>query len=327
MVMSIVRFNMILPSQDPAENSERHRVAIDMAQYCDEQGFAICSLEEHHGAENGWNPSPLITAGMVFARTQNIGVSISALLVPLHDPLRLAEDIATLDLVSGGRLTIVTGLGYRPIEYHAHRKEWTERGKILDHALDTMIEAWKGEPFEYEGETIVVTPKPLSQPHPMVLVGGSSKPAARRAARLGLPFMPPSNLEDLEAYYYEKCTEYGTAGFCIMPGDETAMLLINEDPERAWEIAGEHFLHEAMTYSSWQTPAQKSSVHSHASTVDELRAEGIYQILTPDECVSRIEEQGAAAAAVIHPLCGGMPIDLGWESLHLYGEQVLPRVT
>ena len=111
---------------------------------------------------------------MILSSTENLMVTISALLVPLHDPIRAAEDIAVIDLVSRGRLVIVTGLGYRPVEYAALGKEWKRRGKVLDEALEVMLTAWKGEPFEHNGETVQVLPMPYSRPHPMVLVGGSS---------------------------------------------------------------------------------------------------------------------------------------------------------
>ena len=78
-------------------------------------------------------------------------MSISALLVPLHDPLRIAEDIAVLDLMSGGRLLIIGGMGYRPEEYAAHGKDWTNRGKLMDECVDALLKAWTGEPFEYRG--------------------------------------------------------------------------------------------------------------------------------------------------------------------------------
>ena len=136
------------------------------------------------------------------ARPQRIPINISALLVPLHDPIRLAEDIAVLDLLSGGRISIVAGLGYRPVEYAMFDSEWKRRGKRMDECLEVMIKAWTGEPFEYGGETVQVTPRPVQQPHPMIMVGGSGEaggqaggpvrprllPATRRrASRRGLP--------------------------------------------------------------------------------------------------------------------------------------------
>ena len=120
MAMAMMRFNWVLPGTDPQTMSGMYRAALDMASYGEEHGFIACTLEEHHGAENGWSPTPLLMAGMILSRTQNMNVMIMALLVPLHDPLRIAEDIAVLDLASGGRLNVVGGLGYIPAEYARH---------------------------------------------------------------------------------------------------------------------------------------------------------------------------------------------------------------
>jgi alkanesulfonate monooxygenase SsuD/methylene tetrahydromethanopterin reductase-like flavin-dependent oxidoreductase (luciferase family) len=253
-------------------------------------------------------------------------VSLSALLVPLHDPLRIAEDIAVLDLASGGRFVVIAGLGYRPEEYAAHGKSWADRGKLMDEALEVMLKAWSGEPFEYRGTTVTVTPTPVTRPHPMILVGGTSRPAARRAARLGLPLSPAAHLPELEAYYYEQCAEQGTSGFCGMPAADLSLLFVHEDPDKAWAELGRYFLHEATTYAAWQTPDIRSAVHSHAKTAAELRAEGIYKVVTPDECVTQGKELGAAAMFTLHPLVGGMPIDEAWKSLELFGDEVIPNL-
>ena len=326
MVYSVIRFNCIQPGLEPNEMAARYQAFVDMAGFADEREMQAISLEEHHGAENGWSPSPLVMAGLVFGRTKRIMATINALLVPLHDPLRIAEDIAVLDLASGGRLVVTGGIGYRPSEYEAHGKDWSARGKLQDEAIDAMLKAWTGEPFEYRGATVRVTPRPFTQPHPILMLGGSSKAAVRRAARFGLPYMPPANLPELEAYYYEQCKEFGTQGFCAMPPEHTAMTHVAEEPDRVWRELGHCFLHEAATYSAWQPEGQTSSVHSHASTVDELRAEGIYEVVTPAELVDRLGAKGAAAQCALHPLVGGMPIDEAWSSLRLYADEVLPAL-
>ncbi len=326
MAMCTARFNLIQPGLEPNEMSQRYQAMLDMVSVFDEAGFAMVTLEEHHGADNGWSPTPLLNAGLIFGRTKKIGVTISALLVPLHDPLRIAEDIAVLDLASGGRLITIAGLGYRPEEYANHRKDWSNRGKLFDETIDAMLKAWTGEPFEYHGATVKVTPRPLTQPHPMLLLGGTSKVAARRAARFGLPFFPAANLPELEAYYYAQCAENGTEGFCMMPGTDTVMLFVAEDPDKAWAEIGDYLFEEAWTYHSWQTPDIKSSVHSQAKNPEELRAEGIYQIVTPDEAVATAAAAGDAAALCLHPMCGGMPIDRAWEGVQLFLDKVLPRL-
>ena len=120
MVMTLMRFNFLLPGVDPATLSGMYRAGLDMAGAGDQQGVDMITLEEHHGADNGWSPTPLLNAGMILSRTSRLSVGLMALLVPLHDPLRIAEDIAVLDLASGGRFSFVAGVGYRPSEFAAH---------------------------------------------------------------------------------------------------------------------------------------------------------------------------------------------------------------
>ncbi|MFF7279024.1 LLM class flavin-dependent oxidoreductase [Streptomyces griseorubiginosus] len=321
MPVTVVRFNLVEPGATPASLSARYRAALDMAAYADEHGITTVQTEEHHGVDNNWLPSPFAFAGAVFGATKRIAVTVSAVIGPLHDPLRLAEEIAVLDLLSGGRLVTVAGIGYRPEEYALFDVEWRRRGRIQDELLETLLKAWTGEEFEYRGRTVRVTPRPLTDPHPLLLVGGSSKAAARRAARLGLPFFPSAHLPELEAYYKERLVEYGTEGWTMMPTAETPLLHIAEDPDRTWATYGDHFLHEARTYASWQSGDIRSAVRSAATSVDELREEGVYRILTPEQCVEQDLDN-----LVLHPLAGGMPVAEGWRSLRLFAERVLPAL-
>ncbi len=211
----------------------------------------------------------------------------------------------------------MAGIGYRPEEYERAGVEWGRRGGLQDELLETLLAAWTGEPFPYRGRTVRVTPRPYTRPHPPLLVGGSSRPAARRAARLGLPLFPSAHLPELEAYYHRQCAEHGTEGFCMMPQERTPLLHVSEDPDRAWALYGKHLLHEARTYASWQSKDIRSAVRSGAATVAELREEGVHRIVTPDELAAP-----DAQSLVLHPLCGGMPVEEGWRSLRLFCEAV-----
>src|SRR4051812_11467770 len=323
---TLMRFNMVMPAPDRVENGVRHRAMLDMCRYADAHGLSGISLEEHHGADNGWSSSPLVLAGLILGATSRLQVNVSALLVPLHDPVRIAEDIAALDLASGGRLIVIAGIGYRPEEYAAHGKDWANRGALMDEGISVMRRAWTGEPFEHLGATIRVTPVPATMPHPMLMLGGTSKAAVRRAARFGLPFFAAADVAGLADYYGEQCAVHGTKGFFIAPPASTAMVHVAEDPERAWQFLGHHFLHEAQMYAKWQTPDIKSAVRTDASTVEQLRADGKYVILTPEQCVERCVSMGPFDALTLHPLCGGMPLDDAWSSIRLVGEVVIPEV-
>ncbi len=326
MALTILRFDLRAPSFSPASRRDLYAAALDMAAFADEKGFTTVVLSEHHGTGDGYLPSPLAFAGCVLGRTKRIPVSIAALLVPLHDPLALAEALAVLDLSSGGRVAVTAGLGYRPEEYAAFGKDWKQRGRLLDECLGVLLQAWTGEPFSYRGRTVRVTPKPATEPHPMLMVGGLSAAAARRAARFRLPFQPSSDDEELVRLYEEACREQGfQGGFVVRPGSGE-QILVSEDPERAWAQVGPHWLHDAMSYAGWQQPGRKTAVHSSATTVEALRAEGKYRVLTPEQCVERARAGGPLASTVLHPLCGGTPAEVGWRSLELYADKVLPQL-
>lgn len=323
-VISTVRFNLVHP--EPAAGAslhDRYRAALDMAAYADEKGVTSAIVEEHHGSPDGWLPAPLTLAGLLLGRTERLAVIACAVIAPLYDPLRLAEQIAVLDLASGGRLVTVAGIGYRPEEYAGFGVDWAARGALQDEALETLLAAWTGEPFSYRGRTVRVTPRPYSRAEQMLFAGGTSKPAARRAARLGLPLFLAAHLPELEAYYYAQCERSGTRGLCVMPPGDQALLHVTEDPDRAWAEFGEHFLYEARTYASWQSGGVRSAVKSGAMTAEDLREEGIYRFVTPDECVSLARATGQLT---LHPLCGGMPMAEAWNSMRLLAEEVLPRL-
>lgn len=99
----------------------------------------------------------------------------------------------------------------------------------------------------------------------------------------------------------------------MMPAAETPLLHVSEDPDRTWAEYGQHFLHEARTYASWQSKDIRSAVRSGATTVAQLRDEGVYRIVTPQQ-LAALE----ADSLVLHPLCGGMPVEEGWRSLRLF---------
>lgn len=317
-----LRLNLTGAETDPGQRSLRYQTAIEMAAFADQQGFSSVNVEEHHVAENGWLPSPLPMAAAIAARTEHCSIGVMALLATLYDPVRLAEDIAVVDLLSRGRLNFIAGMGYREIEYHIANKPFEHRGKWMDHVLETLLLAWGDEPFEYRGQRINVTPKPFNRPHPFFLVGGMSKPAARRAARLGLPFAPPVADPDLETYYYQQCEKYGTNGFTHSPPADFSVLFIHPDPDQAWDELGQYLLNEAVEYASWKTEGVNRPLEFSSKSAQALRDEKRYEIITPAECLRRHRER-EDFFATIHPLIGGMPIAEAWQCLHLYSEQVL----
>ena len=156
------------------------------------------------------------------------------------------------------------------------------------------------------------------------MIGGSTEIAARRAARLRCGFFPAVGDPVLAERYAGECAAVGfDAGFCSLPSGP-GFVFVAEDPDRAWEAIGPHALFDAQTYAAWQEGQQRSAVDVEgAPSWEDVRASGVYRVVTPDECVALAGEVGSV---LLHPLMGGIPPELGWESLELFGRAVLPRL-
>ena len=113
----------------------------------------------------------------------------------------------------------------------------------------------------------------------------------------------------------------------LLPPGDGVSVWVSRDPERAWAQLGEYLLYEARTYAGWQPAYQQASaMHSHANDVESLRGEGLFRILTPEECVAYAQAQGPHAGVLLYPLCAGIPPALAWESVELYADEVLPKL-
>ncbi len=320
MTMLGLRYDLRTPAFAGVTHAELYAACLEQCAWADARGFDVVALSEHHGVDDGYMSAPVTLAAAIGARTQRLQISIAAVLVPLHDPVRLAEQLAVAQLVSGGRVSLVAGLGYRPEEFEMAGVDRRQRGRLLDEYVDVLRRAWSGEPFEWRGREVRVTPAPPSPP--MILIGGSTEKAARRAARLRAGFFPAIGDPALARVYEEECARHGFTGFVAMPGGP-GFVHVTHDPERDWARIAPHALYDAQTYAAWQTPGQRSQVHTSAETPDELRRSGIYRVVTPDECVALAREFGRV---ILHPLMGGLPPALGWASLELFANEVLPRL-
>ena len=320
MMMLGLRYDLRAPAFAGVTHAELYAACLDQCAWAEAHGFDVVALSEHHGVDDGYMSAPVTLAAAIAGRTRRLQLNIAAVLVPLHDPVRLAEQLAVVQLVSGGRLSLVAGMGYRDEEFQMAGIDRRQRGRLLDEYVRVMRQAWSGEPFEWRGRTVRATPVPPSPP--MVLIGGSTEKAARRAARLHAGFFPAIADAALAAAYEEECARQGFTGFVVMPGGP-GFVHVSNDPERDWERIAPHALYDARTYAAWQPPGQRSQVHVAGNTLDELRRSGVYRVVTPDECVALAEEYGRV---LLHPLMGGLSPTLAWESLELFERAVLPRL-
>jgi alkanesulfonate monooxygenase SsuD/methylene tetrahydromethanopterin reductase-like flavin-dependent oxidoreductase (luciferase family) len=315
----VLRFDMRSAPHCKETPAERYRAALEMAVWADRNAVDVVGLSEHHDTTDGFLSAPLQLAGMMAARTNRVRISVSALLVPLHDPLRLAEDIALVDIIAAGRFSATCGLGYRENEYACFGVDWSHRGEVFDTKLDILVRALKGEAIHYNGISTHLNPPPVSPVHLLLNIGGNSKPAARRAARLGLFFCPALDAPELEQTYLAACQEYGFRhGYCISPR-APATTFISEDPAQCWKAIGEYLMYDATAYGAWRHPNRRAYAESFASNIEELMREGKYRVLTPEQALQTVLETGSLHLA---PLTGGVPLDIAWRSLQLFEDAV-----
>jgi alkanesulfonate monooxygenase SsuD/methylene tetrahydromethanopterin reductase-like flavin-dependent oxidoreductase (luciferase family) len=321
--MFTMRFDM-RTHPDGASVGDLYAAALEMSEWADGKGCVGIQVSEHHASPDGYLPAPFVLASGIAARTKTTPVQVAALLVPLHDPIELAEHMAVLDVMSGGRVSYVCAIGYRPEEYSMFGREMKGRGKRMEECIAVLRRAFSGEAFDYQGRPVRVTPAPITLGGPVLLMGGSSEIAVRRAARLGMGMITQGGDPGLQQLYEEACREAGTTpGLFVNPPVAGAVMsgFVARDPEKAWAEMGPFLLHDAQMYASWLGDAT-TSTKSVAANVEELRAEsGSYRIFAVDEAIAHVKANGLM---LTQPLCGGLPPNLAWPSLELIVDKVLP---
>jgi alkanesulfonate monooxygenase SsuD/methylene tetrahydromethanopterin reductase-like flavin-dependent oxidoreductase (luciferase family) len=325
MAMFGIRFDFRNPSWAHVDMGERYSAALEMSEWADRLGGVLVGLSEHHFSDDGYLPSPVPLAGAIAARTKDIRIFIAALVGPFHDPLRLAEDLAVLDLLSHGRLDVVISGGYVLGEFAAFGVPLEERPRRMIELFETLRAAWRGQPFQFRGREVRVTPTPHTPGGPKIVMGGSSEGAARRAARIADGFMPSEPY--FWDFYVDECERLGKPHPGPFMGGDTRTTWIARDVEQAWEELGPYFLHETNAYGIWQAESGVEGGFHVVEDVDVLRAEGRYRILTPDELATELKAAGPFAFSMLHPMVGGAPPRLAWDMLRLYENEVLPQLS
>jgi len=171
-----------------------------------------------------------------------------------------------------------------------------------------------------------VTPTPFQPGGPKISLGGSSEPAARRAARIADGFAPST--PEIWDFYRDEVIALGRPDPGPHPGGSTDFVHLATDSEAGWEKIAPHALHEVNAYGTWMAAAGTGASGGYVpvADADALRQLGQYRVLTPDQMVAELQAQGPFAFVAFHPLMGGIPPALAWESLRLFEHEVLPRL-
>lgn len=311
---------------------ETLRDLVGRVRHARDLGFDHVVCGQHFLAEpyQYLQPLPLLARLADEAGDMRLG---STILLPLHHPVGLAELTATLDVITGGRLLIAAGRGYRDAEYAAFGIPPAEATGRMVECLDCLRGLWSGRPFTFEGRffrlreaTIGILP--VQRPHPELWVSANADAAVRRAARMGLPWnvnvhADLGTIERQVGLYREAARAAGHDGDVLLPmGRE---LYCAADRERALEEAGQYLYDKYQTYASWEQDRVLPGGASFRVSFADL-ARDRFIVGSPAECVEDLRRYARLGIGRIHLRMSwpGMPAALSRRSLELFAAEVMP---
>ncbi len=206
------------PPDDPRSDAELYREMVELAVELEASGFDSVWTSEHHFVDDGYMPSQLPVLAAIAARTSRITIGTGVLLAPLFDPLHVAEDAATVDLLSNGRLILGLGAGWREEEFEGFGIPMRERGSRLAGHVAVLRQAWSdglvsGDGRHYQIPGLNVTPKPMRPGGPPIWIGAGAEAAVRRAGRLADGYLAgpttPERLRERMGWVREAAEEAG----------------------------------------------------------------------------------------------------------------------
>jgi alkanesulfonate monooxygenase SsuD/methylene tetrahydromethanopterin reductase-like flavin-dependent oxidoreductase (luciferase family) len=328
-----VRFGLWYDFRNPASGdtsfTDLYRETLEQIAWAERLGFDSVWLTEHHFTDDGYTPSPLVLAGAIAARTERIQIGTNLMLLPLHDPVRLAEDAATVSLASGGRFSLGVGLGYRELEFDAFHRSLRNRPSLLEEGVEVIRRAWSGRPLSFAGRRfqapdVVVTPQP-EQPLPL-LVGGMVQPAIERVARVGDGFLSTQNAHH-DLYLDAHRVRHGDLDAARIYAGQ--WIVVAEDPEREWAEIGRHALYQINEYISWGAFGPPDQMPRFADPQQIVDA-GAYQLLDAHGAALMLADLVRARPQIrdVH-LWAQLPgerVEHGSRRVEYFASRVIPEV-
>jgi alkanesulfonate monooxygenase SsuD/methylene tetrahydromethanopterin reductase-like flavin-dependent oxidoreductase (luciferase family) len=341
MKFGIGLFSMQAHIENPASHAEIYRQTLEQVKLAEEVNFHSAWISEHHFLADGYCPSSVVVASAMAAVTKRIKIGTGALILPLHNPIRVAEDAAVVDNISGGRLILGVALGYRKEEFDGFRIPMNQRPSRMEEGLDVIVGSWTQDNFSYEGKryrfsNLNVTPKPVQKPHIPLYIGAFEEPAIKRAGRLGYPLLigPGRTMQmirDTISIYNKAAKEVGKD-----PSGAEHILLretyISEDRGRAKEEADKYII---SMYKFYFSLGVKMFVRGKQLTglddpLFDLLPEDRFVIGTPEDCmkeVQRYRDELGIKYIVCRMVFPSATHETISRCIELFGKEVIPSVT
>src|SRR5271156_2635411 len=255
-----IRFGLWYDFRNPPEwrqaSDRLYSEILDQIAWSENHGFDDVWLSEHHFIEDGYLPSILPVAAAIAARTKRIRIASGVLLMPFHNPVRLAEDIAGVDVISGGRLELGVGVGFKHEEFEGFGVPFKERGARTNQSVEITRRLLSGETVTFKSEffdfkNVKVTPEPIQKPHPPIWLGGFTPAALRRAVRFGNGFTVPRANRDVYDRYVVELKKESRPTDNLRFASGFWFLIVSDDPEKTFAEAADHVIYQVNNYSAW----------------------------------------------------------------------------
>lgn len=322
----------------PTEGGEYYREFFEEVMLGEELGFDSVWLEEHHGVKNHYWPSPLIGLAGIATHTERILFGTDIMILPFYHPVRVAEDTALLDIMSGGRFVLGAAIGYKPEEFALYQVPLEKRGGRFEEAIRLIKQLWTQEEVNFEGRYYQVSglkiePRPRSRPHPPVWLGGWGDLALARAAEIGDAWLPgpTANLSKLlhaKDVYQSRLTAIGVDP-ATRPTPLTREVVIAETDEKAREMAERHLLisyRDEYGGGEWKHPLIGAEDTTRVDQFDAI-SQDRFLVGSPDTVVQQVQKF-KDAFGVNHLICRlyfpGMPHEFIMNELRLLASEVMP---
>jgi alkanesulfonate monooxygenase SsuD/methylene tetrahydromethanopterin reductase-like flavin-dependent oxidoreductase (luciferase family) len=306
-----------------------YRANLEQIAWAETLGFDSVWLTEHHFCADGYTPSPLVIAAAIGERTRRMRIGTNLMLLPLADPVRLAEDAAALSILTDGRFDLGVGLGYRQLEFDYFGRRLSHRPSLMEEGVAIIRQAWSGEPVHFNGKRfridgLPVTPKPRTAPR--IFVGGMAPVAIERAARIGDGFLSTGGIgHDVYAAAQQALGRPADAG-AICAGH---WAIIAPDPEAEAARVGAHALYQINQYVSWGAFGPPDQVPPFPDAASALR-DGLYRMWDADQAVRELTALLRASPAIVDvhfwAQLPGEPVEQGSARIEYMARHVLPRV-
>ena len=325
-------FDMRRPTWADVALPELYAAALDICQWADEHGFQAVSLGEHHTTDDSYLTSPIMMASAIAARTRKLQLRM-IILAPFYNPVRLTEDLHVLEAISNGRALPVISAGYRPAEFDMYGLRLEDRLNTVIETINFIKTAGEYKPFSYRGRQIDLV-SPVVTPPPRVLAGASYPKVIKKLAHSLADGCRPGEV-DLYHHFREERLKIGKPDPGPGPGKYgPTFLYVTHEPERMWPIIAPHIIHWVQSYAQYaeqraQRGGDKLKINHNykpAATVDELRANPNYQIVTPEQCLELVKSYGPDDVLRLAPLAGGLSPKLAWDNINLFEREVLPHL-